>query len=670
MPSEKSVYTPNVALSRNAYISNMEEYSKFYKESLDNPQEFWGRISKQFHWETPADPKKFMQYNFDVSKGPVQIKWMEGASTNICYNLLDRNVKNGLADSIAFYWEGNHPDDYSKGLTYRKLLEEVCRFANVLKDHGIQKGDRVSIYMPMILELPIAMLACARIGAVHSIVFAGFSSDSLAERMHDCKAKMLITADGAWRGEKPLFLKALCDVALDKCEELGHRVDKCVVVSHLKRVTPCKENYNDEDIPWSEDRDFWWHEEMEDKEPACYPEWMAAEDPLFMLYTSGSTGKPKGVLHTTAGYLLYASTTFKIVFDYKPGDIYWCTADIGWITGHTYVVYGPLANGASSVMFEGTPFYPDNDRYWSIIDKYKVTQFYTAPTAIRALMKFGEGPVKKHDLSSLKVLGSVGEPINPEAWLWYYRYIGKEKCSIVDTFWQTETGGHVITALPGATPMKPGSATFPFFGVKPVLLDENGTEIKGEGEGYLVFSQPWPGMMRSLYNNHARFESTYFSKFPGYYCTGDGARRDADGYLWITGRVDDMLNVSGHLMSTAEVESVLTEHSRVSEAAVVSRPHPVKGECLYCFITPNQNEVFDKKLTDELKKLVRERIGPFAQPDIIQHAPGLPKTRSGKIMRRVLRKVALNDRDVGDISTLADEAIVEELFANRPTETK
>lgn len=670
MPSEKSVYTPNVALSRNAYISNMEEYSKFYKESLDNPQEFWGRISKQFHWETPADPKKFMQYNFDVSKGPVQIKWMEGASTNICYNLLDRNVKNGLADSIAFYWEGNHPDDYSKGLTYRKLLEEVCRFANVLKDHGIQKGDRVSIYMPMILELPIAMLACARIGAVHSIVFAGFSSDSLAERMHDCKAKMLITADGAWRGEKPLFLKALCDVALDKCEELGHRVDKCVVVSHLKRVTPCKENYNDEDIPWSEDRDFWWHEEMEDKEPACYPEWMAAEDPLFMLYTSGSTGKPKGVLHTTAGYLLYASTTFKIVFDYKPGDIYWCTADIGWITGHTYVVYGPLANGASSVMFEGTPFYPDNDRYWSIIDKYKVTQFYTAPTAIRALMKFGEGPVKKHDLSSLKVLGSVGEPINPEAWLWYYRYIGKEKCSIVDTFWQTETGGHVITALPGATPMKPGSATFPFFGVKPVLLDESGTEIKGEGEGYLVFSQPWPGMMRSLYNNHARFESTYFSKFPGYYCTGDGARRDADGYLWITGRVDDMLNVSGHLMSTAEVESVLTEHSRVSEAAVVSRPHPVKGECLYCFITPNQNEVFDKKLTDELKKLVRERIGPFAQPDIIQHAPGLPKTRSGKIMRRVLRKVALNDRDVGDISTLADEAIVEELFANRPTETK
>ncbi|CAD7083239.1 unnamed protein product [Hermetia illucens] len=646
MPSEKSIYLPNATLSRNAYISSMEEYLKFYRESLDNPSEFWGRIAKQFHWETPADAKKFMQYNFDPTKGPVQIKWMEGASTNICYNLLDRNVKNGLADNIAFYWEGNHPEDYSKGLTYRKLLEEVCRFANVLKDHGVKKGDCVALYMPMILELPIAMLACARIGAIHSIVFAGFSSDSLAERMHDCKAKVLITADGAWRGEKLLYLKATCDEALHRCEELGHKVETCIVVSHLRRVTPCVEDTPEEDIPMTDDRDFWWHEEMEDKEAACYPEWMAAEDPLFMLYTSGSTGKPKGVLHTTAGYLLYASTTFKIVFDYKP------------------------ANGATSVMFEGTPFYPDNSRFWQVIEKYKVSQFYTAPTAIRALMKFGEEPVKKCNLSTLKVLGSVGEPINPEAWLWYYRYIGQEKCSIVDTFWQTETGGHVITPLPGATPMKPGSASFPFFGVKPVLLDENGTEIKGEGEGYLAFSQPWPGMMRTLYNNHPRFENTYFSKFPGYYCTGDGARRDSDGYIWITGRVDDMLNVSGHLMSTAEVEAVLTEHDQVSEAAVVARPHPIKGQCLYCFITPNQNEVFNKKLIDELKHLVRERIGPFAQPDVIQNAPGLPKTRSGKIMRRVLRKVAVNDRDVGDISTLADEAVVEELFANRPKEAK
>uniref|UniRef100_T1GC23 Acetyl-coenzyme A synthetase n=1 Tax=Megaselia scalaris TaxID=36166 RepID=T1GC23_MEGSC len=668
MPSEKSVYNPNPVLAEKAHIKSFEEYKTLYNESLENPSEFWSKIAKQFHWETPADSKKFVEYNFDITKGPISIKWMEGASTNICYNLLDRNIRNGLGDTIAYYWEGNHPSDYSRGITYRKLLDEVCRFANVLKDHGVEKGDRVSIYMPMILELPIAMLACARIGAVHSIVFAGFSPDSLAERMTDCKAKILLTADGAWRGEKPLFLKALCDTAMEKAEEMGHHVEKCIVVSHLKRVTECKENLIDQDIPWNSERDFWWHEEMEDKEPACYPEWMNAEDPLFMLYTSGSTGKPKGVLHTTAGYLLYAATTFKYVFDYKPGDIYWCTADVGWITGHSYVVYGPLANGATSVIFEGTPFYPDNDRYWDVIEKYKVSQFYTAPTAIRALMKFGEEPVLKHDLTTLKVLGSVGEPINPEAWLWYYRYIGKEKCSIVDTFWQTETGGHVITPIPFATPMKPGSASFPFFGVKPTLLDEAGTEIKGEGEGYLVFTQPWPGMMRTLFNNHPRYEETYFSKFPGYYCTGDGARRDSDGYLWITGRVDDMLNVSGHLMSTAEVESVLTEHTKVAEAAVVSRPHAVKGECLYCFITPNSNQVLDPKTIKELKTLVREKIGPFAQPDVIQYAPGLPKTRSGKIMRRVLRKVAVNDRNVGDISTLAEEKVVEELFANRPKE--
>ncbi|XP_055380695.1 acetyl-coenzyme A synthetase [Condylostylus longicornis] len=666
MPSETSIFQPPVNISRCSYICNLEEYKKIYLESINEPEKFWSKIAEQFHWETSYNHKSFLSYNFDISKGPIHIKWMEGASTNLCYNLLDRNVKNGHADKIAFYWEGNHPDDYSKGLTYRKLLEEVCRFANVLKTHGIEKGDRVSIYMPMILELPIAMLACARIGAVHSIVFAGFSSDALAERMVDCKAKMLLTADGVWRGEKPLFLKALCDDALYKAEILGHKVNKCIVVSHFKRVSECRQDFQSQNIPWNEDRDFWWHDEMEDKESACYPEWMAAEDPLFMLYTSGSTGKPKGVLHTTAGYLLYAATTFKYVFDYKPNDVFWCTADIGWITGHTYVVYGPLSNGATSVMFEGTPFYPDNDRYWQIIDKYHVNQFYTAPTAIRALMKFGEEPVKKHSLNTLRVLGSVGEPINPEAWMWYYRNIGKEKCSIVDTFWQTETGGHVITPLPGATPLKPGSATLPFFGVEPILLDDGGNEIQGEGEGFLVFSRPWPGIMRTIFNNHPRFESTYFSKFPGYYCTGDGARRDTDGYFWITGRIDDMLNVSGHLMSTAEVEAVLTEHSKVSEAAVVSRPHPIKGESLYCFISPNAGESFDRKMIDDLKKLVRERIGPFAQPDVIQCAPNLPKTRSGKIMRRILRKVATNDRDIGDTSTLADENIVEVLFANRP----
>ncbi|XP_070499766.1 acetyl-coenzyme A synthetase [Chironomus tepperi] len=664
---EQNIFQPDPKLSRSSYISSIQQYEELYKLSINHPEKFWNNVVKQFHWETPADSKNFMTYNFDISKGPISIKWMEGASTNICYNLLDRNIKNGHGDKIAFYWEGNHPEDYTR-FTYRKLLEEVCRFANVLKMHGVNKGDRVAIYMPMIMETPIAMLACSRIGAIHSIVFAGFSSDSLAERMKDCQAKVLITSDGAWRGEKLLHLKDICDHALEKAEELGHHVETCIVVKHIHRVTAPKpeliENFT---VDMRDDRDFWWHDEMEEAEPSCYPEWTSAEDPLFMLYTSGSTGKPKGVLHTTGGYLLYSSTTFKLVFDYKPGDVYWCTADIGWITGHTYVVYGPLANAATSVMFEGTPFYPDNDRFWQVIDKYKVTQFYTAPTAIRSLMKFGDEPALKHNLESLKILGSVGEPINPEAWLWYYKVIGKEKCSIVDTFWQTETGGHVITPLPGCTPMKPGSASFPFFGVKPMLLDEGGKEIQGEGEGYLVFSQPWPGMMRTVYNDHKRFEQTYFSKFPGYYCTGDGARRDKDGYLWITGRVDDMLNVSGHLMSTAEVEAVLTEHSRVSEAAVVSRPHPVKGESLYCFITPNQNETFDKQLIDELKVLVRERIGPFAQPDAIQHAPGLPKTRSGKIMRRILRKVAVNDRDVGDISTLADEQIVEVLFNNRPS---
>ena len=678
------IYYPHPEIAKNAYCNSMEQYRKMHEKSVKNPAEFWGEIAKQFYWETPASEDKFYSYNFDLSKGDVFIKWMEGASTNISFNLLDKNVKSGNGDKIAFYWEGNDPDDYSR-LTYRKLLEEVCRFANVLKSKGVTKGDRVAIYMPMILELPIAMLACTRIGAVHSVVFAGYSSDSLAERILDSKAKVLITTDGVWRGEKLLLLKVICDEALNKVKKHGHEVECCVVVAHLRRLTSPQGvkadatgktngvNGNSDGngvdtprIPWDDDRDVWWHDEMEEAEDRCYPVWMTAEDPVFILYTSGSTGKPKGVLHTTAGYLIYAATTFKYVFDYHPGDVYWCTADVGWITGHTYVVYGPLANGATSVLFEGTPFYPRNDRYWVVVDKYKVSQFYTAPTAIRSLMKFGDELVKKHDLSTLKVLGSVGEPINSEAWLWFYNLVGHGKCSISDTFWQTETGGHVITPLPGATPMKPGSATFPFFGVLPELLDEDGRLIEGEGEGFLVFRQPWPGMMRTLYGNHQRFQNTYFDRFHGFYCTGDGARRDADGYLWITGRIDDMLNVSGHLMSTAEVESVLTEHSLVAEAAVVSKPHPVKGQCLYCFVTPNEGATFDKKLQDELKKRVRERIGPFAQPDVVQHAPGLPKTRSGKIMRRILRKIAVGDRNVGDVSTLADESIVDLLFQLRP----
>ncbi|XP_077265437.1 acetyl coenzyme A synthase [Temnothorax americanus] len=673
----EKMYYPTSELAREAHCGSMEQYERMHERSIKDPSQFWGEIAKQFYWETPATEDEFFSYNFDLSKGDIFIRWMEGASTNISFNLLDKNVKSGNGDKIAFYWEGNDPEDYSR-LTYRKLLEETCRFANVLKSKGVSNGDKVVIYMPMILELPIAMLACTRIGAVHSVVFAGYSSDSLADRILDSKAKVLITADGVWRGEKLLLLKNICDEAADKVTKHGHRLESCIVVAHLRRLnnpqgktkgvngTSNGTAMEMANVSWDDDRDVWWHDEMEDAEASCYPVWMAAEDPLFILYTSGSTGKPKGVLHTTAGYLIYAATTFKYVFDYHPGDIYWCTADCGWITGHTYVVYGPLANGATSVIFEGTPFYPENDRYWSIIDKYKVTQFYTAPTAIRSLMKFGDHLVKKHSLSTLKVLGSVGEPINTEAWLWFYNLVGHGKCSVADTFWQTETGGHVITPLPGATPMKPGSATFPFFGVLPELLDEDGCVIEGEGEGYLVFRRPWPGMMRTLYGNHQRFQNTYFDRFNGFYCTGDGARRDADGYLWVTGRIDDMLNVSGHLMSTAEVESVLAEHSSVAEAAVVSKSHPVKGQCLYCFITPTAGTTFDEKLQGELKRKVRERIGPFAQPDAIQHAPALPKTRSGKIMRRMLRKIAAGDRNIGDTSTLADETVIQLLFELRP----
>ncbi|XP_013138023.1 PREDICTED: acetyl-coenzyme A synthetase [Papilio polytes] len=662
------VYNPTDYVVEKSRVRSFDKYKEMHRVSLEQPEAFWSEMAKEFYWQTPPQPGKFVSYNFDITKGDIFVKWMDGAVTNVCFNLLDRNVRKGYGDKIAYYWEGNCPEDYSR-VTYKKLTDLVCQFANALRDIGVSKGDRVSIYMPMILETVVCMLACARIGAIHSVVFAGFSSDSLAERMSDCKAKVLVTADGAWRGEKLLELKKICDDALEKAKKIHkHNVAKCVVVSHLARVTPCgtlphdlRTLYN-----WNEDKDLWWHEIIESQSTICPPEWMDAEDPLFMLYTSGSTGKPKGVLHSTAGFMLYAATTFRYVFDYREKDIYWCTADVGWITGHTYVVYAPLANAATSVMFEGTPFYPDNDRYWSLVEKYRVTQFYTAPTAIRALTKFGDEYVKKHNMKSLRVLGSVGEPINPEAWLWYHTMIGSSRCSIVDTFWQTETGGHILTSLPGATPMKPGAAGFPFFGVQPTLLDENGKEIEGPGEGYLVFSRPWPGIMRTLFADHDRYEKVYFSKFPGYYCTGDGAKRDEDGFLWVTGRIDDMLNVSGHLMSTAEVESVLTEEPRVSEAAVVSKPHPIKGESLYCFVILNEGAEFDAELVNSLKKRVRNRIGAFAAPDVIQYAPGLPKTRSGKIMRRILRKIALGESDIGDTSTLADPSVVEELFKNRP----
>ncbi|CAK1554097.1 unnamed protein product [Leptosia nina] len=661
------VYQPTAHVVGKSRLPSFDKYKEMHKKSLENPEEFWSEIAKEFFWQTPHQPGKFVSYNFDLTKGDIFVKWMEGASTNISVNLLDRNVEKGYGDKIAYYWEGNHPDDYSR-ITYRKLKDLVCQFANGLRSRGVRKGDRVAIYMPMILETVVCMLACARIGAIHSVVFAGFSSDSLAERMSDCKAKVLVTADGGWRGEKLLVLKKTCDEALEKSlKKHNHKVEMCVVASHLAKATPCGKLDDVKSLyKWNDDIDVWWHDLIEDESNHCTPEWMDAEDPLFMLYTSGSTGKPKGVLHTTAGYLLYAATTFKYVFDYGENDIYWCTADVGWITGHTYVVYAPLANCATSVMFEGTPFYPDYDRYWAVVQKYRVNQMYTAPTALRSLMKFGDDYVSKHNMESLRVLGSVGEPINPEAWHWYYNLVGNGRCSIVDTFWQTETGGHVLTSLPGATPMKPGAAGFPFFGVEPSILDESGKIIEGPGEGYLVFSRPWPSIMRTLFGNHERYEQVYFSKFPGYYCTGDGARRDEDGFLWVTGRIDDMLNVSGHLMSTAEVESVLTEDSRVSEAAVVSRPHPQKGEALHCFVILNDGVQQDPSIVDALKKHVRARIGAFAAPDVIQFAPGLPKTRSGKIMRRILRKIAIGDTDIGDTSTLADPSVVGELFKGKP----
>uniref|UniRef100_A0A8C9TJU3 Acetyl-coenzyme A synthetase n=1 Tax=Scleropages formosus TaxID=113540 RepID=A0A8C9TJU3_SCLFO len=627
--------------------------------------EFWGDVAKDFFWKS-KHTGQFLDYNFDVTKGKVYIKCMEGAITNICYNVLDRNVHDKkMGDKVAFFWEGNEPGDELK-VTYRELLKQVCKMANVLKSLGVKKGDRISIYMPMVVELVVAMLACARIGAVHSIVFAGFSAESLCERILDSQCSLLITADGFYRGDKLINLKMIADDALEKCTEKNFSVQKCIMLKHLsKDGSLLPEGSQSPPVPWNPEVDLCWHTLMEEASDECEPEWCQSEDPLFILYTSGSTGKPKGVLHTVSGYMLYTASTFKYVFDHQPDDVYWCTADIGWITGHSYITYGPLANGATSVLFEGLPTYPDVSRMWEIVDKYQVTKFYTAPTAIRLLMKYGSGPVQKFTRRSLKVLGTVGEPINPEAWLWYYNVVGEKRCPVVDTFWQTETGGHVLTPLPAATPMKPGSAAFPFFGVVPAILNESGEELEGPNEGYLVFKQPWPGVMRTVYGNHERFETTYFKKFPGYYVTGDGCRRDKDGYLWITGRIDDMLNVSGHLLSTAEVESALVEHEAVAEAAVVSHPHPVKGESLYCFITLKDGFDYTISLEAQLKKQVREKIGAIATPDYMQNAPGLPKTRSGKIMRRVLRKIARNERDLGDVSTLADCTVIEQLFQNR-----
>ncbi|XP_069587160.1 acetyl-coenzyme A synthetase, cytoplasmic-like [Ranitomeya imitator] len=660
---EEKTYQPAEPLQEHAHVPDLRTYKDLYEKSINNPQEFWLNVASEFYWKSPPTGK-VLDYNFDITKGKIFVEFMSGAKTNVCYNVVDRNVlEKNLGDKTAYLWEGNSPCD-SSVISYAELLKQVCKAANVLRNLGVKKGDRVAIYLPMIPELVYSMLACARIGAVHSIVFAGFSSDSLCERILDSQCAVLITADGVFRGEKIINLKHIADEAIQKCKEKAHTVKNCIVVKHLGgRLN--NQNKSKLQTAWNPDTDRWLDDLMAAAEEECEPEWMDSEDPLFILYTSGSTGKPKGVLHTVAGYLLYTALTFKFVFDYHEDDIYWCTADIGWITGHSYITYGPLANGATSVMFEGIPTYPHVGRFWEIIEKYKVNQFYTAPTAIRLLMKYGCDVIQKYNMNSLKILGTVGEPINAEAWLWYYNVIGNQRCPIVDTFWQTETGGHVITPLPAATPLKPGSATFPFFGVVPAVLNEHGEELEGEAEGYLVFKQPWPSIMRTVYGNQERFENTYFRKFPGYYVAGDGCRRDKDGYIWITGRIDDMLNVSGHLLSTAEVESALAEHPAVVEAAVVSRPHTVKGECLYCFVILKDGKKFTELIAEELKKQVREKIGPIATPDFIQHAPGLPKTRSGKIMRRVLRQIARNEKDLGDISTLADPSIVEVLFSQR-----
>jgi acetyl-CoA synthetase len=643
--SEHKVHPVSKETMNHAHIRN-EQYLAMYDASINRPEEFFSQKADEFlTWSKPWDKV----FESDFIKG--EAKWFIGGELNACFNCVDRHLEL-KGDHTAIIWEGDDPGD-DLTITYNELHEHVCRLANVLKNRGVAKGDRVCIYMPMIPEATYAMLACARIGAIHSVVFGGFSPQALRDRILDSDCRTVITADEGIRGGRPIPLKANTDAALEGCPEVS-----TVVV--VKRTGG--------DIEWNDSRDVWYHEATAAASPVCEAEPMDSEDPLFILYTSGSTGKPKGVLHTTGGYLLHAAMTHKYVFDYHEGDIYWCTADVGWVTGHSYIVYGPLANGAITMMFEGVPNYPDSSRCWQVVDKHKVNIFYTAPTALRALMGQGDELVTGTSRKSLRLLGTVGEPINPEAWEWYYHIVGEERCPIVDTWWQTETGGIMITPLPGATALKAGSATRPFFGVKPVLLDENGNEIEGAASGNLAIAGSWPGQIRTVFGDHQRCIDTYFSTYPGYFFTGDGARRDEDGYYWITGRVDDVLNVSGHRMGTAEVESALVEHDLVAEAAVVGYPHDVKGQGIYAFVTLMQGTEGTDTLLEELNSLVRSEIGAIAKPDILQWAPGLPKTRSGKIMRRILRKIAENDLDnLGDTSTLADPSVVEDLIANSPT---
>ena len=640
------VFYPNQEFSDRALIGSLDQYRDLYEKSMSDPDAFWSAVADRITWYKKWDTVR----EFDFVKG--YIKWFDGAKLNVSYNCLDRHVDAGHGDQTAIIWEGNNPEE-DQAFTYGELLAEVQKFANVLKSIGVEKGDRVCLYMQMIPQLPVAMLACARIGAVHSVVFGAFSPDSLRDRINDSACKVLITQDTGVRGTKQnIPMKTNADKAVAETPSIEH-----VVV--VQRTGQTVEMVNE--------RDLWWHEAMATAEPTCKPEEMDAEDPLFILYTSGSTGKPKGVLHTSGGYLVYTSYTHEKIFDYHPGDVYWCTADIGWITGHSYIVYGPLANRAVTIMFEGVPNYPDYGRFWDVVDKHKVKQFYTAPTALRALMKEGDEPVTSRDLSSLRLLGTVGEPIKEPEWMWYHNIIGKGKCPIVDTWWQTETGGILITPLPGATPTKPGSATNPFFGIHPVLLTEDGQEIEGNDvQGLLAIKESWPGQMRTLYGDHQRFIDTYFSQVPGYYFTGDGARRDEDGYYWITGRVDDVLNISGHRIGTAEVEGAIGKASGVAEAAVVGFPHDIKGQGIYAFVTLMTGVAENEEVNVGILESVKKDIGPHAKPDKIQYTPALPKTRSGKIMRRILRKIAEGDTgNMGDISTLADPGVVDNLVKGK-----
>jgi len=643
--SSHSVYPVRDDIAARA-ILDKDAYEKAWRRSMEDPEGFWAEQARRIDWIKPFTQVK--DVSFDARD--LHIRWFHDGELNVCANCIDRHLPK-RRDDLAIIWEGDEPGVDAR-ITYGELFERVCRFANVLKKLGVKKGDRVTIYMPMIPETAVAMLACARIGAVHSVVFGGFSPDSLAGRIDDCRSDFVITADEGRRGGKRVSLKANVDAALEKAQ------------NEVRSVLVVKSTGGD--INWVDGRDRWLHDEEQGVSIDCPPEPMNAEDPLFILYTSGSTGKPKGVLHTTGGYLVYVSYTHEIVFDYRPGEIYWCTADVGWVTGHSYIVYGPLANGATTLMFEGVPNYPDHSRFWQVVDKHQVNIFYTAPTAIRALMREGEEPVKKAKRTSLRLLGTVGEPINPEAWEWYYRVVGDGRCPIVDTWWQTENGGILISPLPGATDLKPGSATRPLPGVKPAIVDGEGKILEGVAEGNLVILDSWPGQMRTVYGDHQRFIDTYFSTFPGTYFTGDGARRDEDGYYWITGRVDDVLNVSGHRMGTAEIESALVAHPKVAEAAVVGFPHDVKGQGIYAYVTLTADSAPSEELRKELVQWVRKEIGPIATPDFIQWAPALPKTRSGKIMRRILRKIAANEHEqLGDTSTLADPMVVEDLVANR-----